>query len=74
MKKIILIISILSVLAVACNSKQAPTVGDKPLTSNVPSDDKTVREGTPLASWNGNQSIKVNASVAGNEAAAAQDG
>ncbi len=67
MKKIILIISILSVLAVACNSKQAPTVGDKPLTSNVPSDDKTVREGTPLASWNGSsQSMTVNASVSGN--------
>ncbi|WP_234944327.1 hypothetical protein [Brachyspira intermedia] len=78
MKKIILIISILSVLAVACNSKQAPTVGDKPLTTNVPSDDKTVKEGTPLASWNGNsQSITVNASVAGNNAgdntAAAQE-
>ena len=69
MKKIILILTILaSIAAVSCNSKQAPTVGDKPLTSNVQSDDKTVKEGTPLASWNGNsQSITVNASViAGN--------
>ncbi len=75
MKKIILIISILSVFAVACGNKATgPAAGSKPLTTNVPSDDKTVKDGTPLASWNGNQSIKVNASVAGNEAAAAQDG
>uniref|UniRef100_UPI003F4B3A36 hypothetical protein n=1 Tax=Brachyspira catarrhinii TaxID=2528966 RepID=UPI003F4B3A36 len=76
MKKIILIISILSVFAVACGNKATgPATGGKPLTSNVPSDDKTVKEGTPLASWNGSsQSITVNASVAGNQAAAAQDG
>ncbi|CRF31724.1 hypothetical protein BRSU_0329 [Brachyspira suanatina] len=76
MKRIILIISILSVFAVACGNKATgPATGSKPLTTNVPSDDKTVRDGTPLASWNGNsQSITVNASVAGNQAAAAQDG
>ena len=73
MKKIILIISILSVLAVACNNKNAtgPSSGVKPLTTIVPSDDKTVREGTPLANWSGSsQSITVNASAAGNNAAA----
>ena len=73
MKKIILIISILSVLAVACNNKNAtgPSSGVKPLTIIVPSDDKTVREGTPLANWSGSsQSITVNASAAGNNAAA----
>lgn len=76
MKRIILIISILSVFAVACSNKATgPATGSKPLTTNVPSDDKTVRDGTPLASWNGNsQSITVNASVTGNQAAAAQDG
>ena len=76
MKRIILIISILSVFAVACGNKATgPATGSKPLTTNVPSDDKTVKNGTPLASWNGNsQSITVNASVAGNQAAAAQDG
>ncbi|MEI0558113.1 hypothetical protein [Brachyspira intermedia] len=79
MKKIILIISILSVFAVACGNKATgPATGSKPLTTNVPSDDKTVRDGTPLASWNGNsQSITVNASVVGNNAgdntAAAQE-
>ena len=75
MKKIILIISILSVFAVACGNKATgPAAGSKPLTTNVPSDDKTVRDGTPLASWNGNsQSITVNASVTGNQATA-QDG
>ena len=76
MKKIILIISILSVFAVACGNKATgPAAGSKPLTTNVPSDDKTVKDGTPLASWNGNsQSITVNASVAGNQTAATQDG
>ncbi|MEI0485761.1 hypothetical protein R4K89_12635 [Brachyspira intermedia] len=76
MKRIILIISILSVFAVACGNKATgPATGSKPLTTNVPSDDKTVKNGTPLASWNGSsQSITVNASVAGNQAAAAQDG
>ena len=50
MKKIILVLTILaSIAAVSCNSKQAPTIGDKPLTTNVPSDDKTKREGTPAA-------------------------
>ena len=73
MKKIILIVTILSVLAVACSSKQAPI--DKPLTSNVPSDDKTKREGTPLADWDGNsKTLKLNASVKANNAAATQDG
>lgn len=73
MKKIILIVTILSVLAVACISKQAPI--DKPLTSNVPSDDKTKREGTPLADWDGNsKTLKLNASVKANNAAATQDG
>ena len=76
MKKIILIISILSVFAVACGNKATgPATGSKPLTTNVPSEDKTVKDGTPLASWNGNsQSITVNASVAGNQTAATQDG
>ena len=76
MKRIILIISILSVFAVACGNKATgPATGSKPLTTNVPSDDKTVKDGTPLASWNGNsQSITVNASVAGNQTAATQDG
>ena len=76
MKKIILIISILSVFAVACGNKATgPAAGSKPLTTNVPSEDKTVKDGTPLASWNGNiQSITVNASVAGNQTAATQDG
>ena len=79
-EKIILIISILSVFAVACGNKATgPATGSKPLTTNVPSEDKTVKDGTPLASWNGNsQSITVNASVTGNNAgdntAAAQDG
>ena len=78
MKKIILIVSILSVLAVACNSKNnpnnpaTPATGDKPLTVNVPSDDKTVKEGTPLASWDGNAKL-ISASVAANNAAAAQE-
>lgn len=70
MKKIILVLTILaSIAAVSCNSKQAPTIGDKPLTSNVPSDDKTVKTGTPLSQWNdsdANKSITVNASVAAN--------
>ena len=52
MKKIIFILSILSILSIACNSNSAPTIGDKPLTSNVPSDDKTKKEGTPLSQWN----------------------
>ena len=30
MKRIILILSILSALVISCNSKQAPTIGDKP--------------------------------------------
>ena len=70
MKKIILVLTILaSIAAVSCNSKQAPTIGDKPLTTNVPSDDKTVKTGTPLSQWNdsdANKSITVNASVAAN--------
>ena len=70
MKKIILVLTILaSIAAVSCNSKQAPTIGEKPLTSNVPSDDKTVKTGTPLSQWNdsdANKSITVNASVAAN--------
>ncbi|MBW5389961.1 hypothetical protein [Brachyspira hampsonii] len=73
MKKIILILSILSVLAAACSNKDttAPSSGNKPLTTNVPSDDKTVRDGTPLASWNGSsQVMKINASVSVNNAAA----
>ncbi|OEJ14404.1 hypothetical protein BFL38_06130 [Brachyspira hampsonii] len=71
MKKIILILSILSVLAAACSNKDttAPSSGNKPLTTNVPSDDKTVRDGTPLSSWNGSyQVMNINASV--NNAAA----
>ncbi|WP_300758611.1 hypothetical protein [uncultured Brachyspira sp.] len=75
MKKIILILSILSALVVSCNSKNNPTnpalSGDKPLTTIVPSDDKTVREGTLLADWNGStQSLAINASVSVNNAAA----
>ena len=68
MKKIILVLTILaSIAAVSCNSKQAPTIGDKPLTSNVPSDDKTKREGTPLSQWDGStSSLAINASVAAN--------
>ncbi|MCZ9892817.1 hypothetical protein PQQ32_10430 [Brachyspira hyodysenteriae] len=70
MKKIILIISILSVFAVACGNKATgPAAGDKPLTTNVPSDDKTVREGTPLANWNGvSKSTTANYSVSANNA------
>ncbi|WP_020004970.1 hypothetical protein [Brachyspira innocens] len=64
MKRIILILSILSALVISCNSKQAPTIGDKPLTTIVPSDDKTVREGTLLSDWDGStQSLAINASV-----------
>ncbi|MBW5381155.1 hypothetical protein, partial [Brachyspira hampsonii] len=73
MKKIILILSILSVLTVACSNKAStgPASGSKPLTTNVPSDDKTVKDGTPLASWNGSsQVMKINASVSVNNAAA----
>ncbi|MEI0567901.1 hypothetical protein [Brachyspira pulli] len=68
MKKIILVLTILaSIAAVSCNSKQAPTIGDKPLTTNVPSDDKTKREGTPLYQWDGStSSLAINASVAAN--------
>ena len=68
MKKIILVLTILaSIAAVSCNSKQAPTIGDKPLTTNVPSDDKTKREGTPLSQWDGStSSLAINASVAAN--------
>lgn len=68
MKKIILVLTILaSIAAVSCNSKQAPTIGEKPLTSNVPSDDKTKKEGTPLSQWNGStSSLVINASVAAN--------
>lgn len=68
MKKIILVLTILaSIAAVSCNSKQAPTIGDKPLTTNVPSDDKTKKEGTPLSQWNGStSSLAINASVAAN--------
>ncbi|MEI0697859.1 hypothetical protein R4K92_02850 [Brachyspira intermedia] len=77
MKKIILILTILaSIAAVSCNSKQAPM--DKPLTSNVPSDDKAVREGTPLSQWDdsqANKSMAINASVsANNNAGTVQDG
>ena len=64
MKKIILILSILSALVVSCNSKQAFTIGDKPLTTIVPSDDKNVKEGTLLDNWDGRtQSLAINASV-----------
>ena len=67
MKKIILILTILaSIAAVSCNSKQSPM--DKPLTTNVPSDDKTVKEGTLLSEWDGNAgtALAINASVSAN--------
>ncbi|PPS20742.1 hypothetical protein [Brachyspira murdochii] len=71
MKKIILILSILSALVVSCNSNQAPTIGDKPLTTIVPSDDKNVKEGTLLANWDGRtQSLAINASVKANNTSA----
>ena len=64
MKRIILILSILSALVISCNSKQAPTIGDKPLTTIVPSDNKNVKEGTLLSDWDGStQSLAINASV-----------
>lgn len=68
MKKIILILSILSALVVSCNSNNNPTnpalSGDKPLTTIVPSDDKNVKEGTLLDNWDGRtQSLAINASV-----------
>lgn len=68
MKKIILILSILSALVVSCNSNNNPTnpalSGDKPLTTIVPSDDKNVKEGTLLDNWDGStQSLAINASV-----------
>ncbi|MDO6994690.1 hypothetical protein Q5M87_11800 [Brachyspira innocens] len=67
MKRIILILSILSALVISCNSKQAPTIGDKPLTTIVPSDDKNVKEGTLLSDWDGStQSLAINASVKAN--------
>ena len=63
MKRIILILSILSALVISCNSKQAPTIGDKPLTTIVPSDNKNVKEGTLLSDWDGStQSLAINAS------------
>lgn len=66
MKKIILVLTILSsIAAISCSSKQAPI--DKPLTYNVPSDDKTKREGTPLSQWDGStSSLAINASVVAN--------
>lgn len=71
MKKIMLIISILSIFAVSCGNKATgPAMGDKPLTTNVPSDDKTKLEGTPLSQWDdsqANKSITINnASVSDN--------
>ena len=63
MKRIILILSILSALVISCNSKQAPTIGDKPLTTIVASDNKNVKEGTLLSDWDGStQSLAINAS------------
>ena len=67
MKKIILILTILaSIAAVSCNSKQAPM--EKPLTTNVPSDDKTVKEGTLLSEWDGNAgtALAITASASAN--------
>ncbi|WP_300367975.1 hypothetical protein [Brachyspira sp.] len=74
MKKMIFVLTILSFIAVvSCNSKQGPI--DKPLTSNVPSDDKTKKEGTPLADWDGNsKTLKVNASIKANNVTYNQDG
>ncbi|WP_028330755.1 hypothetical protein [Brachyspira alvinipulli] len=75
MKRIIFILSIISVLAISCNSNNAPTIGEKPLTSNVPSDDKTVREGTPLSQWNDSDAntISVNTLSANTKAAKASE-
>ena len=99
MKKLILILTILSILAVGCNNKNTPTnptadnnTGNntggntdggntsnpqnskKPLTTIVPSDDKTVKTGTLLADWNGNiNSSLINASVANDNTGAAKE-
>ena len=75
MKRIIFILSITSALIISCNSNNAPTIGEKPLTSNVPSDDKTVREGTPLSQWNDSDAniISVNSSSVNLRAANASE-
>lgn len=51
MKKNILIGLSTIALIISCNSNSEPTVS-KPLTSNVPSADKTKKEGTPLSEFN----------------------
>ena len=75
MKRIIFILSITSALIISCNSNNAPTIGEKPLTSNVPSDDKTVREGPPLSQWNDSDAniISVNSSSVNLRAANASE-
>lgn len=93
MKKLILILTVLSALAIGCNggnnttnptaggtssgnntdsgSTSNPQSSKKPLTTIVPSDDKTVKTGTLLSQWNGSsQSLAINASASVNNAAA----
>lgn len=53
----------LSIFTFACNSNSKPNTGNKPLTQNVPSDDKTKKEGTQLSDWNNSGSKGLNASI-----------
>ncbi|MEI0611657.1 hypothetical protein [Brachyspira pilosicoli] len=62
MKKFLLILSIISVAAISCADKSA-TEG-KPVSSIAPSANSTVKEGTPIAQWDGKNNISASLSGA----------
>ncbi|MEI0531213.1 hypothetical protein R4I97_06605 [Brachyspira pilosicoli] len=69
MKKFLLIISIISVAVISCADKSSTS--GKPVSSIAPSANSAVKEGTPIAQWDGKNNIS--ASLSGAVAAQADE-